>query len=145
MAFLEYIDNQNIYIENMLILFKHKLKMAKGTKIREINIVDEGGAFRTFFKKITGEHLGYDFEGVVALRKLLSNEKARILHTLKTKKPSSIYQLAKLLDRDFKSVDTDIKLLEKFGFIDLIAEKTGNRERLKPVIVVDSIVINFKI
>lgn len=118
--------------------------MAKTTKIRDIDIIEEEGTFATFFKKITGEHSDYDFEGIHALRNLLSNEKARILHTIKTKKPSSIYALAKLVNRDFKSVNEDIKLLEKFGFIDLVAEKTGKRERLKPIIVVDSICINVK-
>jgi predicted transcriptional regulator len=119
--------------------------MAKQEKTRDIDITDEGGAFSTFFKKMTGEQTGYDFEGIAALRKLLSNEKAKILHTLKMKKPSSIYALAKILKRDFKSVSDDIKLLEQFGFIDLIAEKTGKRERLRPVLVVSSVHINIRI
>lgn len=119
--------------------------MAKGTKTRDINIVEEGGTFATFFKKITGEQENYDFEGIHALRQLLTNEKAKILYTLKTKKPSSIYNLAKTLKRDFKSVNDDIKLLEKFGFIDLIEEKTGKRNRLRPILVVDSIHINVKV
>ncbi len=119
--------------------------MAKQEKTRDIDIVDESGAFSTFFRRMTGEQASYDFEGIIALRKLLSNEKAKILHTLKIKKPSSIYELAKILKRDFKSVNDDIKLLERFGFIDLIAEKTGKRERLRPVLVVNSIHINIKI
>lgn len=119
--------------------------MARGTKTRDINIVDEEGTFTTFFKKITGEQSGYDLEGIRALRQLLSDEKAKILYVIKTKKPSSIYNLAKIINRDFKSVNEDVKLLEKFGFIDLLSEYTGNRERLKPVLVVDSIHINIKI
>jgi predicted transcriptional regulator len=119
--------------------------MAKGTKIRDIDIFEEGGTFSTFFKRMTGEHVDYNFEGIHDLRQLLSNEKARILNTIKTKKPSSIYALAKILGRDFKSVNDDIKLLEKFGFIDLIAERTGKRECLKPILVVESIHINIKI
>lgn len=119
--------------------------MAKTTKIRDIDIVEEGGTFTTFFKKITGEHSDYNFEGIHLLRNLLTNEKARILHTIKNQKPSSIYELAKFIKRDFKSVNEDIKLLEKFGFIDLLSERTGKRERLRPVIVVDSIRININI
>jgi predicted transcriptional regulator len=115
------------------------------TKTREINIVDKEGTFHSFFKKITGEHTDYDFEGIEALRKLLSNEKARILHIIKSKNPKSIYEVSKILKRDFKSVAEDINLLESFGFIDLIAEKTGKRERLKPVLAVDTIKINFRI
>jgi len=119
--------------------------MAFKSKTRDISIVDNSGTFSVFFKRLTGKKTDYDFEGISALRRLLSNEKARLLHLIKTKQPGSIYQLAKLLKRDFKSVTEDIRLLERFGFIDLIAEKSGKRERLKPILVVDSIHINLKI
>ena len=119
--------------------------MGTKTKTREVTIFDKGGAFSLFFKKFAGEKAEYDFEGISALRKLLSNEKARLLHVVKTKKPNSIYKLASILKRDIKSVNEDIKLLERFGFIELISEKTGKRERHKPVIVVDSVYINLKV
>ena len=119
--------------------------MAFKTKTRDITIVDKEGAFSLFFKKFTGEEKNYDFEGISALRKLLSNEKARLLHVIKNKKPNSIYNLAKILKRDLKSVNNDIKLLERFGFIDMISEKTGKRERLRPIVVVDSIRINLNV
>ncbi|MCH7568201.1 MAG: ArsR family transcriptional regulator [Nanoarchaeota archaeon] len=119
--------------------------MAKKTKTRDITIVDEKGAFSILFKRFSGDKKEYDFEGLSALRHLLSNEKARLLHVIKTKKPKSIYALARILERDFKTVSDDIKLLERFGFLDLISEKTGKRERLRPVIVVDSIKIEIKV
>jgi len=119
--------------------------MGLKTKTREITIVDNEGTFAYFFKKFIGEKKDYDFQGISTLRKILSNEKARLLHTIKNKKPGSIYELSKILGRDLKTVNEDIKLLEKFGFIELISERTGGRERHKPVIVVDSININLKI
>lgn len=115
--------------------------MAK-TKTRDISITASGGAF-SILKKFTGSKPEYDFSGIQALRHLLSNERARILNVIKNKKPGSIYHLAKLLKRDFKSVRDDVKLLERFGFIELISEKSGKREKLKPVLVVDSIKINI--
>ncbi len=118
--------------------------MAEKSKTREITIIDEGGAFNTFFKRFTSEK-EYDFGGISTLRKMLSNEKARLLHVLKTKKPGSIYELAKILSRDFKSVSDDIKLLESFGFLEMVAEKTGKRERLRPVLVIDTMYIKIKI
>lgn len=117
--------------------------MATKTKTRDITIVGKRGTFETMFSKFSGEKKDYDFEGLSTLRKLLSNEKARLLHTIKTKNPKSLYQLAKFLKRDFKSVINDIKLLERFGFIDMISERTGKRERLRPIVVVDSIKINL--
>ena len=62
--------------------------MAQRTKTREITIVDKAGTFNTFFKRFSGEQEEYDFEGLSALRKLLSNQKAKILHTIKTKNPN---------------------------------------------------------
>ncbi|MBI2451823.1 HTH domain-containing protein [Candidatus Pacearchaeota archaeon] len=118
--------------------------MAEKSKTREITIIDEGGTFSSFFRRFAGEK-EYDFGSLAMLRKLLSNEKARLLHFLKTKKPKSIYALAKMLKRDFKSVNDDIKLLEKFGFVDLVAEKSGNRKRLRPILIINSLYINLKI
>jgi predicted transcriptional regulator len=117
--------------------------MAK-EKIREITITESQGAFSIFKKKPTDKK-DFDFSGILALRQLLSNEKARILNVIKTQKPKSIYELAKKLDRGFKSVNDDIKLLERFGFVDLVEEKTKNRIRHKPVIVVDTMTLHIKI
>ena len=120
--------------------------MAEKSKTREITIVDEKGAFTSLFKRLAGESSdGYDFEGLAALRHVLSNQKARLLHLIKIRNPSSIYALAKLLGRDFKSVKDDVALLERFGFIDLVAERTGKRERLKPILVADTITIKIKL
>ena len=111
--------------------------MAQKTRIKEITITDDKGAFTSFFKKITGDKSDFNLEGLSSLRSLLSNEKARIIHVIKTRNPKSIYDVAKMVQRDFKSVSDDIKLLEEFGLIDLIKEHTGKRERLKPVAIID--------
>ncbi|MGD9275799.1 MAG: hypothetical protein PVJ67_01355 [Candidatus Pacearchaeota archaeon] len=117
--------------------------MAK-SKTREITINTSRGGF-SLFKKSSSSKKDYDFSGVLALRQLLSNEKARILHTIKTQKPISIYGLAKKLNRGFKSVNDDIKLLKRFGFIELVEEKTKKRIRHRPEIIVDTMTIHFKI
>ncbi len=117
--------------------------MAK-TKTREITIRESKESFSILRKpKISKQD--YNFSGISALRQLLSNEKARILHTIKVKNPKSIYELAKQLGRGFKSVKEDIKLLERFGFVELVEEKTKKRIRYKPEIVVDTINIHLKI
>jgi predicted transcriptional regulator len=114
------------------------------TKVREITITQSKGAF-SIFQKIGTSKEDYDFSGIMALRQLLSNEKARILHVIKNQKPKSIYDLAKKLGRGFKSVNDDIKLLERFGFIGLVEEKTKNRIRHKPEIIIDTITIHLKV
>lgn len=117
--------------------------MAK-TKTREITITESKGAFQ-IFKKSNYSKKDYDFSGILALRQILSNEKARILNVIKTQKPKSIYDLAKKLGRGFKTVNDDLKLLERFGFIELIEEKTKNRIRHRPITVVDMITIHLKL
>ncbi|MDO8468008.1 MAG: hypothetical protein AABX48_02090 [Nanoarchaeota archaeon] len=114
------------------------------TKTKEIGIFESKGTFNIFRSSKTSKE-DYDFAGLKALRQVLSNEKARVLHVIKTQHPTSIYDLAKKLGRNFKAVMDDIKLLEKFGFIELIEEKTKNRIRHKPEIIVDNIIINIKI
>lgn len=111
--------------------------MAKKEQTANIDIKLKHGAFSVFFRrfKVEGRRYGgLDFSEITALRQLLSNEKARILWTLENQKPSSIYELAKLLKRDFKSVREDVELLKQFGFVRFIHESKGKRHRLKPVL-----------
>jgi len=114
------------------------------SKTREIKITQTKGAFSLLRKGFSSKE-DYDFEGLSALRRLLSNERARLLNVLKTQKPISIYDLAKKLGRNFKTVNDDIKLLERFGLINLVAEKTKNRTRYRPELVADTITINLRI
>jgi len=113
------------------------------TKVREITIRESKGMF-SLLKKPGVSKKDYNFEGILALRQLLSNEKARILHAIKHQNPKSIYDLAKKLGRSFKSVNDDVKLLKRFGFIDLIEEKTKKRTCFRPQIISDTIIINIK-
>ncbi|OGJ12598.1 hypothetical protein A3K62_01550 [Candidatus Pacearchaeota archaeon RBG_16_35_8] len=114
------------------------------TKTRDITIAETKGAFSLFTKSGLSKK-DYDFDSLLTLRQLLSNEKARILHVIKTYEPKSIYELAKRLNRGFKAVNDDIRLLERFGFVEMIEEKTKNRKRYRPEVVVDHMVINIKI
>ncbi|MEK6872087.1 MAG: hypothetical protein AABX16_04250 [Nanoarchaeota archaeon] len=117
--------------------------MAKQIKTKNITLSEKEGTFSGLFKKIKGTQ-SKNTE-VSELRQLLSNEKARLLHICKTKSPESIYMLAKLLGRDFKAVRHDIKFLEKYGFIELISSHKHGRERLKPVVDVDQLIITITI
>ena len=115
----------------------------KKEKTRIVNLYITTSAFSSIFKRLRGDRSEYDFSGLADLRQLLSNEKAKILNTIKNQKPESIYLLAKALGRDFKSVRQDIKTLEKYGFIELKEEIKGKRKRLKPLITIDNLQINI--
>lgn len=102
------------------------------TRYFDMNTTEKG-----FISRLRGENKKYGFDDLKILRNLLTNEKAKILQTLKTQSPESIYQLAKILKKDLKSIRRDVKILEKFGFIDFVSKKNGKRISYSPVLVVN--------
>lgn len=110
-----------------------------------VNITIEPGTISYIFSKIKWHDSGYEFSNLSKLRQILSNERAKILSTIKHSSPESIYSLSKLLGRDFKSVSYDLKILQNFGFISFEKTSKGKRNKLKPVLLVDSLQINFNI
>ncbi|MFH1358948.1 MAG: hypothetical protein ABIH37_03615 [archaeon] len=117
--------------------------MAKQSKTRTINISEKEGTFSTIFQRFKSSKK--QESEINSLRNILSNEKARLLHVCKTKKPESIYALAKILSRDFKAVRHDIRLLERYGFIELISSHKHGRERLRPVVDTDQVIITINL
>ena len=118
------------------------MSKSKRTKIRYVDVNVNKESFVSSFIGGPKEH---DFSDVKLLRSLLSNEKARILYQIKHKAPKSIYELAKLLKRDLKSVREDIHLLERFGFIEFHEESVGKRTSIKPVLLTDRLEIYIDI
>ena len=112
--------------------------MAKRQRV--INIYITPGTFSFLFRK---SKEGYDLSEITELRQLLSNEKAKLLNVIKTKNPESIYHLAKIAGRDFKSIKKDLSILEKFGLVRFEKQETGNRRRLKPIMTIDKLQINI--
>jgi predicted transcriptional regulator len=72
------------------------------------------------------------FVSLEAIARVFSKGRMEILRTIIQKHPKSIYELAKILDRDFKNVHTDVKLLADIGLIDL-KETGNNRNGLVPL------------
>jgi predicted transcriptional regulator len=59
------------------------------------------------------------FDSVVTFRNFMTIQKIELLTTIAIQKPASIYELAKLVDRDFAGVLRDCTGLENVGFITL--------------------------
>lgn len=85
----------------------------------------------------------FEFQNLKDLRKILNNEKARVLYTIKAYRPKSIYDLAKKLGRGFKTVNEDIRLLKRFGFIDLVPSQKGKRKCLKPIVLIENLQVTM--
>lgn len=57
------------------------------------------------------------FSNVHNFRKFFSEKRMELLSVIKHRKPRSVYQLAKILNREYKNVHEDVELLEELGLI----------------------------
>ncbi len=86
-------------------------------------------------KKDTGIY----FTSFEVFRRALTPKRLELLHIIKTQKPSSLNELARLAKRDIKNVVCDVKYLEQIGLI----EKKGTERKIKPVINYDRIALEI--
>lgn len=82
------------------------------------------------------------FPDIATFRKFLTQRRVEMLHSIRQNKPESIYELAKLLNRDLKSVNTDIALLKQLGLVRLEKQKRG-RTRVIPKVLFDRMQVNI--
>jgi predicted transcriptional regulator len=87
---------------------------------------------------------GISFENTEAMRKVLSEERLRILKTIKKEHPKSIYELAKLLKRDIKNTFDDVQFLAQMGLIELKKTREG-REKTTPKVNYDRILLEINV
>jgi predicted transcriptional regulator len=79
------------------------------------------------------------FTSLEALRKALTPKRLELLHIIKTRKPSSINELARFAKRDIKNVADDLKYLGQIGLI----EREETDRKTKPVIHYDRIALEI--
>lgn len=84
------------------------------------------------------------FDSVEEMQKFLSPERIRLLRAIHEKKPKSILELAKTLDRDRKNVTEDVKMLESVGLIERKATKK-NKEKVELVVDYDRIQMDIAV
>ena len=63
------------------------------------------------------------FASLKELRRVLTERRLEILKTIRDQKPASVYELAKMVDRDLKNVLQDISYLHELGIVAIT--KTG--------------------
>jgi predicted transcriptional regulator len=72
--------------------------------------------------------------------RVISPARMDIIDAIREHKPDSIYELAKLLERDVGNVHRDVKSLAEIGILRLDEADSGDRERMRPVVLFDKIV-----
>ena len=84
------------------------------------------------------ERRGYYFENLAAFRRALTEKRLEVLHVIKREKPSSVYELAKLLKRGVKNVTQDLEYLKQIGLVEIRRTKE-KQERNIPEVKYDKI------
>ena len=90
------------------------------------------------------KHEGLYFENLEAMRKVLTENRLKMLKVIKKEHPSSVYALAKLLKRDIKNTHDDVQILAGLGLVDLKKTKEG-RERNTPVVNYEKILLEIQV
>lgn len=90
------------------------------------------------------KHEGISFDNLETMRKILTDERIKILKTIKKDNPGSIYELAKILHRDTKNTFDDVKFLSEMGLIELKKTKNG-REKTTPMVKYDKILLEIAV
>ncbi len=84
---------------------------------------------------------GVYFTSLGAFRKALTIKRFELLHIIRTKKPSSINELARLSGRNVKNVAEDIKYLAQVGLV----EKKESAREISPSIDYDRIMLEIAV
>jgi len=73
---------------------------------------------------------GVYFTSLEAARNFLTKERLALLHVIREKRPRSIYELAKMVDRDLKNVQQDVALLERHGLVKFTEKRRGAKSKV---------------
>ncbi len=81
---------------------------------------------------------GIYFTSLEAMRKILTEKRLELLHSIKEKEPESVYELSKMVKRDIKNVNEDLELLKSIGLVSMTRARKG-RQRVIPRVNYDKI------
>lgn len=109
------------------------LKVALGDFVKAGDAIARG-------EKVKKEAATY-FTSFEAFRKALTPKRLELLHLIKTKRPSSINELARIAKRDVKNIADDVKYLERIGLI----EKRETAAKTSPVITYDKLLLEIAV
>ena len=96
-------------------------------------------------EKVKKRKPGIYFENLNVMRKAITHERLKILKVIKEKHPASIYELAKLLNRNLKNVSDDVHYLAELGLIELEKGKSNGREKTMPVVNYEKILLEIAV
>jgi len=85
------------------------------------------------------------FTSLEAARNFLTRERLGLLCTIKSRRPNSIYELAKMTGRDLKNVQQDVRILELHGLVRIARRPRGSRKVKVPCVPFEEIALKIAI
>lgn len=121
----------------------------KRVKIGIKSLEDVLGNAKDVMKKLEkGEKVkkssGVYFENLATFRRALTEKRLEMLHVIKERHPSSVYELADFLDRNIKNVTNDLEYLKEIGLVEVKRSKE-KRERVIPQVNYDMVDVEIRI
>lgn len=125
--------------------------MAKTLTIQIKPVGEALAGFRETFKAVASgqrprRRQGVYFTSIEAARNLLTPSRLALLRAVRTKRPGSVYALAKLVGRNLKNVQDDLGILEQYGLVRLSrGRRAGKRKVTIPVALFGEIALKIAI
>lgn len=79
----------------------------------------EAGKKAEAYRKIKARHIGTYFTSLEAARKALTPKRLELLRAIRQESPAPLARLAKVLGRDLKDVQEDVRALVDYGLVSL--------------------------
>jgi len=94
-------------------------------------------------KKVKKEE-GIYFDSIDTMRAVLTNKRLQVLKAIREQKPASVYELSKILQRDLKNVNQDLKMLSDIGLVTLEKTET-DKKRVIPHVDYSKILLEIPV
>jgi len=94
-------------------------------------------------RKVKKEEAIY-FDSIDTMRAVLTNNRLLVLRTIKERSPNSVYELAKILGRDLKNVNQDLKLLAEMGLV-VLEKREDDKKRVIPHVDYNKILLEIPV
>ncbi len=85
------------------------------------------------------------FTSLEAARNFLTRERIALMRTIRTRRPGSLYALAKMVSRDFKNVQEDVAILQRLGLMRISKKARGKRNVKVPRVLFEEIALKIAI
>ncbi len=85
------------------------------------------------------------FTSIEAVRNFLTRERLALMRTIRVRHPGSLYELARMVNRDFKNVQQDIGILQRHGLVRISKKPRGKRKVKVPQVLFEEIALKIAI